>query len=353
MVATLRSSPDEIDQSSRRSSRRDCPDRRAEVRTARGQSADEPITLDVIVTDDKLRPVKNLTPTDFEIEDFGELRSVDAVRPQAAGGRALAIFLDEYHVQAGEATTRAKAALEHFVTTSLRDGDTVAIMKPLDPLRGIALTQDRNALLQAISTFEGRKGDYAARSTFEGNIISRDPRTADVSRAQVVSSALQALAARLGEQQRGRKALVLVSEGFASATLRAVVFAANRNEVAIHPIDPSPEPTLHDPMLGFLAEQTGGIASINEKTLTSAFAQVVADLDDHYVITYRPAATADGKFHPIQIRVKRTGLQARARAGYWSAKRRSRPPHRADLAAWGSCHSARHTRASTFVPGSA
>jgi VWFA-related protein len=282
-------------------------------------AADAPITLDVVVTDAKLRPVKNLTPADFEVDDFGERRSVEAVRLHSGGGRALAIFLDEYHVQSGESSARARAALEQFVSTALRDGDTVAVMRPLDPLNGIVFTDDRNTLLRAIANFEGRKGDYAARSTFEENFISRDPRTADVTRAQVVASGLQALAARLGEGRNGRKALVLVSEGFAAPLPRAVVYAANRNGVAIYPIDPSPDPTPHDPMLRFFAEQTGGLASTNEGDLMPGLIHVVADLDEHYLITYQPVASADGKFHPMQVRVKRSGLQARARAGYWAA----------------------------------
>jgi hypothetical protein len=205
------------------------------------------------------------------------------------------------------------------VSTSLRDGDTVAVMKPLDPLKGIVFTDDRSRLLGAMATFEGRKGDYAARSTFEENFISRDPRTADVTRAQVVASGLQALAARLGEAGSGRKALVLVSEGFAAPLPRAVVYAANRNAVAIYPIDPSPDPTPHDPMFGFFAEQTGGLASTNERDLMPGLIHAVADLDEHYLITYQPVANSDGRFHPMQVRVKRSGVQARARAGYWAA----------------------------------
>jgi hypothetical protein len=191
-------------------------------------------------------------------------------------------------------------------------------MKPLDPLAAIVFSHDRAPLLRAIAEFHGRKEDYAPRSAFEGNFISRDPRTADVSRAQVVSSALQALAARLGERSGGRKALLVISEGFAAQLPRAIVHAANRNTVAIHPIDPSPEPGPHDPTLAFLAEQTGGSVSTNERDLAPALARAVADLDDHYVLTFHSAASADGRFHPVQVRVKRAGIQTRTRAGYWS-----------------------------------
>ena len=286
--------------------------------SAAARGADDPITLNVVVTDAKSRPVKNLTPADFEVADSGMPGSVEDVRLQSGGGRVLAIFLDEYHVQPGHSTERARSALTQFVNTSLREGDAVAVMKPLDPLSGIVFTQDRTAIVQAISAFEGRKGDYTARSTFEGNFISRDPKTADVSRAQVVTAALQTLSARLGEKSSGRKALLLVSEGFSTAMPRAVVYAANRHGVAIHPIDPFPEVTPYDPILGDLAEQTGGFASINQIDLIPALIQAVTDLDEYYLITYRPGGSADGKFHPLKVRVKGTGMQTRARAGYWA-----------------------------------
>jgi VWFA-related protein len=281
--------------------------------------ATEPITVDVVVTDAKLRLVQNLGPTDFEVVDSGEARLVAGVRQQSGDSRVLAIFLDEYHVAAGGGTTRARAALAQFVRTQLRDGDTVAIMKPLDPLSGITLTKDRDTILQAIATFEGRRGDYSPRSKFEENFISRDPRTADVSRAQVVTSALQALAARLGEQGHGRKALILVSEGFAPSTSPAIYLAANRHRVAIYSVDPSIDTGPDEQTLRILSEQTGGYWSINQQDLAPAINQSVADLDRYYVLTYQPASGADGKFHPVQVRVKRPGSQTRARAGYWAA----------------------------------
>ncbi len=290
----------------------------AAVISAGVSAADNSITFDIIVIDAKLRPIKDLKPVDVEIIDSGESRPVEDVQLQSGGSRLLAIFLDEYHVQSGDSAERARAALTRFVQTQLRDGDTVALMKPLEPLNAIALTQDRNVVLQAISSFEGRKGDYVARSTFEQNFISRDPRTAAVSRAQVVSSALQALSARLGERDAGRKALVLVSEGFTPAMPRAITHAANRHGVAIYSIDPNTEPAESEGFLRVLADHTGGFASINQADLTPALTQLVTDLDSYYVVVYHPTGKADGSFHPVQVRIKRAGAQTRARAGYWA-----------------------------------
>jgi VWFA-related protein len=292
---------------------------RAEAPEARRRTTEIPVTLDVVVMDAKSQPVRDLKPSDFEVVDAGEPRAVESAHVQVSDSRVLGIFLDEYHVQRGESAARARTALTRFVNTMLREGDTVAVMKPLDRLNAITLTQDRAIILQTISTFEGRKGDYAAKSPFEEEFISRDPKTADRARTQVVTSALQALAAKLGNEAGGRTVLVLISEGFAPALPRTISYAANRHSVAIHTIDPHPDGTDNEAALRTLAVETGGGASVNESDLLPALTRAVGDLDAYYLVTYRAPANADGKFHPVEVRVKRNGTQARARSGYWAA----------------------------------
>jgi len=281
------------------------------------RSAD-PVILDVVVTDTRSRPVKDLQAADFELTDAGQTHAIDEAHLQSGAGRVIGIFLDEYHVQAGDSTVRARAALTHFVRDQLREGDVVALMKPLDSLNSITLTPDRDAIVQAIAAFEGRKGDYTPRTVFEQNFVSRDARTATVTRSHVVTSALQTLAARLGEPGPRRKALILVSEGFSPAMPRAIAQSANRHGVAIHPLDPQPDASPDESALLALAEQTGGYASINQPDIAPVLTQVLSDLDAYYLLTYQPAGQADGKFHPVQVRTKRAGLQVRTRAGYWS-----------------------------------
>ena len=214
-------------------------------------SPPDTIRIDAIVTDRSNRPIRDLGPADFELIESGEQRLIESATMQPAGAsRIVAIFLDEYHVQAGESA--ARAALTRFVDTHLRADDLVAIMKPLDPLNSIRVSHDRSALSDAIERFNGRKGDYTPRTPFEDKFMSRAPREANANRVQVVSSALQALTQRLGELREGCKAVVLVSEGFTAAvphaserlmgSARAIVLTANRYGVAIYPIDPQAGP---------------------------------------------------------------------------------------------------------------
>jgi hypothetical protein len=161
---------------------------------------DSPIRLDAIVTDRNDRPIRDLKLSDVEISDAGESRPVDGLVRQSGGNKRLvAIFLDEYHVQAGESTERTRAALMKFVDTELRPDDMVAIMKPLDPLNSIPL-------LNVGETMPGcRRSSRTLRTqrrlhTHHGVRAGlHEPRVGptDASRAQIVSSALQSLAIRV------------------------------------------------------------------------------------------------------------------------------------------------------------
>jgi len=65
------------------------------------------------------------------------------------------------------------------------------------------------------------------------------------------------------------------------------------------------------------AEQTGGLAFVNMNDLPRAVDELVADNGSFYMLGYYPSPfEADGKFHPISVKVKRPGLHVRARAGY-------------------------------------
>src|SRR4029077_8285469 len=78
-----------------------------------------------------------------------------------------------------------------------------------------------------------------------------------------------------------------------------------------------------------LAENTDGRAIVNRNDLANGMKQIIRDSSAYYLLGYSStAAPADGKFHEIKVRVKRPGLQVRARKGYWAltAEETSRAP---------------------------
>jgi VWFA-related protein len=65
-----------------------------------------------------------------------------------------------------------------------------------------------------------------------------------------------------------------------------------------------------------LAEETGGIAALNSNSFASAFDRIVERNSRYYVLGYyAPDHPRDGKFHVIEVRVKRPGLRTMARRG--------------------------------------
>jgi VWFA-related protein len=69
-----------------------------------------------------------------------------------------------------------------------------------------------------------------------------------------------------------------------------------------------------------LADNTDGIAVVNNNDIEKGLERVVADLTSYYLMSYYSTnGTADGKYRRIDVRVKRPGVEVRARKGYRAA----------------------------------
>ncbi len=333
--------------------------------------ASRTIRIEAIVTDKQGTPIANLRAGDFTILDNGVPQKVDsadwtsntppAVGPVAPaseikddadeeraakepGTRLIALYLDEYHVSAGESTERVRAAVSRFIDEQVRQGDLLVVMKPLDHLTDIRFTRDRDEARRAVSTFSGRRNDYTPRSPFEEQYLGRSPGAVRAARAQIVMSGLRALATRMGDLKGGLSGIVLMSEGFTADVPRArerrlpdlqgLVRASSRFRVLLYAFDPNPTPppppaaaaTDADPdpdvesssVLQSLARQTGGDAASAGQDLGPALQRVSRDLDSYYVLTFTSTSANDGRFHNVQITSSRRNAQVRARSGYWA-----------------------------------
>ena len=68
--------------------------------------------------------------------------------------------------------------------------------------------------------------------------------------------------------------------------------------------------------LRVLSDETDGRAIVNSNDLDRGLRQIIRDTSAYYLLGYTSAVTTDGKFHKLNVRVKRPGLQVRSRPGY-------------------------------------
>ena len=301
-----------------------------------GNPADGTVRVTAVVTDKRGQLVRNLRPSEFELLEDGRPQTLDAaefISKPAAGPRTIAFLLDEFHTAAADSATIRDRVLQ-FVDNRLRPGDSALVVKPLDPLTAIKPTDDRDSIRRAISTFEGRKGDYTPRTVFERNYMAQAPEAVRSARAQIVTSALRTIGTVLTQDGRGQVAIVLVSDGFERgrsgrdlpANLQSVVRVINRADAAVYAFTPSPPVAETDgtenagdsgvQALRRLAKDTGGDLFAGPTAFEAGFARVASDLDSHYVLTYRATHGNDGRFHALEVAVKRPDATVRARSGY-------------------------------------
>ncbi len=368
------------------------------------------VRVDVILTDRNGNQIVDVQPTDFEVFEDGKPQKIETFKLVKLDGgtadsvkepprqirtdedeeaeasrddvRLFAIFLDDYHVRRGTSMS-ARGQLAKFVETQIGPSDMVGVMYPLESTASVRMTRNHSAVTRALQQFLGRKFEYEPKNQIEENYAHYPTEIVERIRTQVSMSAIKALIVHMGSLKEGRKALILVSEGFsymvppqmrnADATmpgfgnpnafdpfagvnslqedraawsagndiatdLRDLYDTANRNNVSIYSVDPrglatnefdiseninlqtdSKYLTSTMDTLRVLAENTDGRAIVNRNDITAGMRQITRDSSAYYLLGYNSTQSpSDGKFHEIRVRVKRPGVQVRARKGYWA-----------------------------------
>ena len=68
-----------------------------------------------------------------------------------------------------------------------------------------------------------------------------------------------------------------------------------------------------------MAESTDGLAIVNTSDIDAGLQRINEDLSSYYLLGFYSTQKQDGKFHRLTLRVKRSGVQVRARRGYLAA----------------------------------
>src|SRR5213075_1949348 len=120
-----------------------------------------------------------------------------------------------YHVRRG-ASMAVRGQLAQFVQTNLGPSDMIGVMYPLESTASVRMTRNHSAVTRGLQQFIGRKFEYEPKNQYEESYAHYPTEVVEKIRNQVSLSALKALIVHMGTLQEGRKALILVSEGYTS-----------------------------------------------------------------------------------------------------------------------------------------
>jgi VWFA-related protein len=77
-----------------------------------------------------------------------------------------------------------------------------------------------------------------------------------------------------------------------------------------------------------MAESTDGLAVVNTSDIDASLQRINEDLSSYYLLGFYSTQKQDGKFHRLTVRVKRPGVQVRARRGYFAVNAPAAGPGR-------------------------
>jgi Ca-activated chloride channel family protein len=248
------------------------------------------VRVDVLVTEGR-KPVTGLTAQDFELRDNGVPQTIQLV-------------------DAHDIPLNVVLALDTSAsTTGKRHADLMAAS---------------SALLDEL-----REGDQAALTTFSHAVTPLLAPTTDLAavrgKLQTITTAgrtavMDAVHAALTQTiaQPGRSLVVVCTDGSdVSSWLRPddVVESARRSSAVVYGVATSNG--RHVAPLEEVAEATGGDVLVeSSEDLRDAFRRIVQDFRSRYILAYTPEGVDTAGFHRLDVRVRRRGLNVKARPGY-------------------------------------
>ncbi len=384
------------------------------------------VLLDVVVTDSRGRPILDLKPDELEVTENGDKQTVTSFGLVQVGAAAatrttvpaslvespfrdynlIIIVVDRTSIRQLNLREVNRAA-QRFVNERLAPHDLVAVFACSSSLVLLQnFTNDKARLSKALETATQTAGGtndvpmLADTGAIDASILVSGAASlvdqaqpggalaaaADLAqRLNQIALGIEATLAGLRDQMqatalitdlialirlyghiKGRKSLLLYSEGFAvnstvESAFSSMIGAANRSNFACYTIDaaglrtnaPGPaiavtpassvrntrgDNTLVDiegnsglgraekamrssdnSALNRLAAETGGVALRNSNDLGRGFDAVEADLRCYYAISYAPSRTElDGRYRSIGVNVTRKGAEVRVRSGYYA-----------------------------------
>lgn len=335
---------------------RPAPQQRPPAPTFR--SSTQYVAVDVIVTDSQDRVITDLTKDDFTItekgqpqaiEDFSFVsvplasRTIDLDVPppppsdvgsnagQPLASRAMVFVIDDLGIKPQDLIPLRRAMVKFLETLS--SDDQVAMTYVAHSNLSQDFTNDIGRLIATVQTQKEALGTGSPTAQRDKMIVLRNA---------LIS---------LSSARQPRRAIVLVTSfgclpypggSLAADECRDLIKRAQRAGVPIYTLDPrlftdanftdgiqtgAPRApagetgaTPFDPAIEsmrILATETGGRGFAGIGDVPRAVNEIMIENGSYYLLGYYPKPlVSDGKFHDIEVTVKRPGLTVRARAGY-------------------------------------
>ena len=262
----------------------------------------------VTVRDKQGNLVRDLTQDDFALAEDGRAQTIRYFSPRSDLPLTLGLLVD---VSGSQRTVLAeqRRASRQFFDKVLRKDD-----------QAFLLVFDRQIrLMEGLTSPELDLNTTGAQGT-------------------ALYDAIVAAAAKLSSQA-GRKALIILSDGYdtaSSATLNAAIETAQRSDALVYSIrfldrgvfafevpeskGGSPVPREGRKALERIAQETGGgyFDLSAAETLDKIYARIEDQLRNQYSLGFTPVGTRTG-YRKVRVSVKRKGLTVQARDGYYWA----------------------------------
>jgi VWFA-related protein len=297
------------------------------------------VILNVGVADRKGQAVTDLSQRDFVVYEDGVRQSIVNFEP-AAAPFSLVLLLDMSGSTLNFRPTLKQSALRFI--DALGPEDRVAVVSFNDRVETLQhFTTDRKKIAFAVTELAKGKGNTFLYKALDYSLqqLAKEGkrRKAIVVLTDGLDTELSGLDRETASQAKTSDEAVAAVKPEASAALRSVLDAADKQGVTIYPLAlPSADPKNLLPLtpqqaavytsararMQSLADRTGGrLHEIRRlEDMGRLYAEVAADMRTLYSIAYQStnARAHDGKWRSINIEVSRADTIARSRPGYYA-----------------------------------
>ncbi len=321
--------------------------------------------VQVYVTDPEGNPALDLEKSDFVLYDNGKLQNITdfekhflyipeekpiefklppAQDVQSVMNRKF-FFLIDYENNDLEGVAKSRNAALEFMETKAQPGDEIALLS-YSPIRGLILheylTSDHEkvrAAIKKIRAMPGIKGGWDSGAALGHSVMGME---ADIITAPITDTERRGASIRFSNQIKdlakalrhipGQKNVILFSRGYGRSVLKygtpeSEAFRAMGKELASASCPVFSVNTITgwrkikvfpDDAMDYLSKLTGG-KSYHDVNYYSTIAEDIQNAtSNYYVLGYSIESTWDGKFHDIEVEVKRKGYKVHAQKGYFN-----------------------------------